>query len=191
MSAVASNPNLPSHSLANQIAEIEASLTRMQQRIGDVPVTEILISRMLINLGREMTQRLDTRLRPSGLMESEFRALVSLYSLPGSTGNPSDLCTDAGQSPANITRITDALAERELILRRPDEHDRRRWVLQVTPKGTALIKKMLPNMMNGARESYSEFSSAELKRLLTSLKTIAATIDRNSSDKAAASKQGS
>ena len=165
-------------SLVTQLTEIEAGLSKLQDRLEDLPITEILISRLLINLGREMNNRLDERLRPYGLTEAEFRALVSLHSFPEGSANPGDLCGGMGQSPANITRITDVLVERGLILRLPDAHDRRRLVLQVTPQGVTLLNELLPLMMEGVRESYRSFTPAKRDQLLASLKALAAAIDQ-------------
>ncbi len=103
--------------LTEQITAIEAGLSNLQKRVDAVPVTEILISRLLINLGREISNHLDQRLRPFGLSEPEFKVLVSIYASPESGANPGELCAGIGQSPANITRLTDSLVERELILR--------------------------------------------------------------------------
>ena len=165
--------------LTDQIAVLEEGLSNLQKRVESVPVTEILISRLLINLAREMSSHLDQRLRPSGLSEPEFKVLVSIYASPDNVVNPSELCVSIGQSPANITRLTDSLVERELISRVADENDRRKLLLQITPHGTALIKKLMPVMTDGARRNYRDFSKTELKRLLADLKQLAATIDRN------------
>jgi len=165
--------------LTDQIAALEEGLANLQKRVDSVPVTEILISRLLINLAREMSNLLDQRLRPSGLSEPEFKVLVSIYASPENAVNPSELCVGIGQSPANITRLTDSLVERELITRIPDEHDRRRLLLQITPQGTTLIKKLMPLMTDGARKNYRDFSKTELKKLLADLKQLAAAIDRN------------
>ena len=78
--------------LTDQIAALEEGLANLQKRVESVPVTEILISRLLINLAREMSSLLDQRLRPSGLSEPEFKVLVSIYASPDNTVNPSELC---------------------------------------------------------------------------------------------------
>jgi MarR family transcriptional repressor of emrRAB len=166
--------------LTEQILAIEAGLANLQKRVEGMPVTEILISRLLINLGREISNHLDQRLRPFGLSEPEFKVLVSIYSSPEGVANPSELCSSIGQSPANITRLTDSLVERDLISRISDQQDRRKLVLQMTPQGTTLIKKLMPLMVDGARKNYRNFSRTDLKRLLADLKQLAETIDRDS-----------
>ena len=158
---------------------MEAGLGNLQKRMDGIPATEIMISRLLINLGKEISNLLDQRLRQAGLSEPEYKVLVSIYAAPGNVANPGDLCAGIGQSPANVTRLTDALVERDLISRIPDEQDRRRLLLQATPQGVALIKKVMPMMIEGARKNYRDFSRTELKRLLADLKQLAAAVDRN------------
>lgn len=165
--------------LTEQIAAVEEGLNNLQKRLDGIPVTEILISRLLINLGKEMSNILDQRLRPSGLSEPEFKVLVSIFASGDEGANPGDLCAGIGQSAANITRITDALVERGLISRIPDTQDRRRLLLHATPHGSALIKKLMPMMTEGARKNYRDFSKTDLKRLLADLKQLAVAVERN------------
>jgi MarR family transcriptional regulator, negative regulator of the multidrug operon emrRAB len=166
-------------SLSSQIQEIEAGLARLQRLIPDLPVTQILTSRTLVFLGRELSNMIDQRLRPHGLSEIEFRTLMNVYSFRESAAYPSELCTSLGQSPANITRITDTLVERDLISRVPDEHDRRRLVLKTTAKGEQLIQVLMPLMMNSVLTSYQDFSPTDLEQLLGSLKQLARAIDES------------
>ena len=169
---------MSSVSLTAQIAALEQGLTNLQKRVETFPVTEILISRLLISLGREISNHLDHRLRPFGLGEAEFKVLMSIYGAADNAVNPGDLCVGMSQSPANITRLTDSLVERGLISRIPDEHDRRKLLLQLTPQGVTLIKKLMPVTVEGAQKIYREFSRTELKKILSDLKKLAALVDR-------------
>jgi MarR family transcriptional repressor of emrRAB len=155
----------------------QASLIRLQHQIPDLPATQILTSRALVFLGRELSNMVDQRLRPHGLSEIEFRTLMHVYSFREIAAYPSDLCTSLGQSPANITRITDTLVERGLISRVADERDRRRLVLKATEQGAQLIEALKPLMMDSVRASYQDFSQADLELLLNSLKHLARAID--------------
>src|SRR5271165_3864841 len=91
---------------------LEASLQRMSVRLPEAPVTGILLSRMLINMGRGMAEVVEQQIRPFGLAEAEFRVLTTLFSQPEGVAHPSDLCSRAAQSPANMSRISDALVSR-------------------------------------------------------------------------------
>ncbi len=164
-------------SLCSQIQEIETGLGRLKQQMPDLPIQQILTSRLLVYLGRELSSMIDQRLKPHGLTEIEFRALMNVYSFRDTAAYPSELCTSLAQSPANITRITDALVERGLISRIPDGQDRRRLVLKTTAAGEQLAESLLPVMFKSVRESYRDFSSESLEQLLLSLKQLAGAID--------------
>jgi MarR family transcriptional regulator, negative regulator of the multidrug operon emrRAB len=163
--------------MASQIQEVEASLNRLKLRVPDLPVTQILTSRALVSLGRELSNMLDQRLRPHGLSEIEFRTLIVVYSLQDTAAYPGELGTSLGQSPANITRITDNLVERGLVSRVADERDRRRLMLTITPAGEQLVQNLLPVMNCSVHESFQDFSPADLNRLLDGLRHLARVID--------------
>jgi len=164
-------------SLTTQIEAIETNLQRLKHRHPDLPVAHILTSRALVTLGRELANLLDQRLRPYGLSDIEFRALINIYSLQDTAAYPGDLCSSLGHSPANITRITDNLVERGLLSRVADERDRRRLLLTITPAGEQLIQSLLPVMLQSMRESFRNFSAENVEQLLGQLKHLAGVID--------------
>src|SRR5271170_4849539 len=87
--------------------ELEASLLALSARLPGVPLTEVLLCRMMVHTGREMSAMFEQQIRPFGLAEAEFRVLTSLFSQPDGAAHPSDLCARVGQSPANMSRISD------------------------------------------------------------------------------------
>lgn len=163
--------------LSSQIQAIETNLDRLKGRVPDLPLAQILTSRALVTLGRELSAMLDQRLRPYGLSDIEFRALINIYSLQDTGAYPGDLCHSVGHSPANITRITDNLVERGLLGRVADERDRRRLLLTITPQGEQLLQDLLPVTLQSMRHSFLGFSDADVEQLLNSLKHLASVID--------------
>src|SRR5713226_1812322 len=115
--------------------KLEANLRALSARVPDLPFTGILLCRLVLHLGREMAAGFEQRIRPFGLAEAEFRVLTTLFSQPDGAAHPSDLCARADQSPANMSRISDALVDRGLITRVSSVHDRRRMVLRITEEG--------------------------------------------------------
>jgi MarR family transcriptional repressor of emrRAB len=160
-----------------QVQDMEAGLARLAQHVPDLPQIQILTSRLLVHLGRELSSMVDQRLKPHGLNDMEFRTLMNVYSHRESPAYPSDLCASLSQSPANITRITDALVERGLMTRLPDEHDRRRLLLRTTAQGEQLVQTLLPVMLESVRDSYRGFSTEDVQQILGSLKRLAKAID--------------
>ncbi|HXA36036.1 MAG TPA: MarR family transcriptional regulator [Steroidobacteraceae bacterium] len=138
----------------------------------DLPLTQILLCRLVLHMGREMAANLEQHIRPFGLAEAEFRVLTTLFSQPDGVAHPSDLCARAAQSPANMSRISDALVSRGLITRDLSPHDRRRMVLRVTERGEELVRRLLPMMFVPLRRMFADFPEAEQRELVSQLKRL-------------------
>ncbi len=156
--------------------QLETNLLALSQRLPGVPLNEILLSRLLLHMGREMAATLEQKIRPFGLAEAEFRVLTTLFSQPEGVAHPGDLCSRAGQSPANMSRICDALVGRDLITRVLSAQDRRRMVLRITEQGEELVRQLLPKMFASLRGMHAEFSEAEQKHLISQLKRLHANL---------------
>ena len=163
----------------DRIAIIEQGMQRTAERLPGLPVTEALLCRVIILMGRVMAAHVDEVISPYQLTDVEFRTLLSLFSYGEGTAGPSDLCAGLAQSPATMTRIGDVLVSRNLITRVLNDQDRRRMDIRITPPGEALVREVLPRMFDYTRDLYKDFSEAEKTRLLAGLKKLFAqlTID--------------
>jgi MarR family transcriptional repressor of emrRAB len=158
--------------------KLEANLERLRDRIPDLPTSSILLSRLLQHIGRGMASMLESQIRPFGLAEVEFRVLTTLFSQPEGCAHPSDLCAKTSQSPANMSRISDALVGRDLITRLSSLHDRRKMVLRITEQGEELVRRLLPTMAGPLREMFKDFSEGEQLQLIEQLKLLGAKLDQ-------------
>jgi MarR family transcriptional repressor of emrRAB len=140
-------------------------------------VDEVLLSRLVQFIAHDIASMLDHQIRPHGLGEGEFRALTMLYAQPNGIAHPTDLCTRASQSPANMSRICDALVGRGLITRMPCAEDRRKMVLHMTPKGDALVRELLPSLFVTIREVFVGFSPQDRTLLSDLLKRWVVRLD--------------
>jgi MarR family transcriptional repressor of emrRAB len=156
--------------------KLEASLRALSARVPDLPFSGILLCRLVLHLGREMAAGFEQKLRPFGLAEAEFRVLTTLFSQPDGVAHPSDLCARADQSPANMSRISDALVSRHLITRVLSVQDRRRMVLRITEQGEDLVRQLLPKLFVSLRGMLAEFSESELSLLISQLKRLHANM---------------
>lgn len=164
--------------LTAQLVEIDAGIHRVAAKAeGVLPVDSAMLFRTLILLGRELTQVLESSIRPFGLNETEYRVLMILFSQPDGMGHPTELCAGAAQSPANMTRLIDSLVARQLVGRSPGVEDRRRTALQITPAGEALVRQVLPHLAGSLRNVFSVMNTAEQRQLITQLQGIATTMD--------------
>jgi MarR family transcriptional repressor of emrRAB len=165
----------------DRIAIIEEGMRRTARRLPGLPVTEALLCRVIILMGRVMAARVDEEISPYQLTDVEFRTLLSLFSHAEGTACPSDLCAGLAQSPATMTRIGDVLVARNLVTRVLNDQDRRRMDIRITPQGEALVREVLPRMFDYTRDLYKDFSKAEKAQLLAGLKKLFAQLTVDSS----------
>src|SRR5580692_4788358 len=169
--------SIPMNNGDSSFDQLESNLLALSKRMPDVPLNEILLSRLLLHMGREMATNFEQQIRPFGLAEAEFRVLTTLFSQPEGVAHPGDLCARASQSPANMSRISDALVDRHLITRVLSVHDRRRMVLRITEQGEELVRELLPKMFAPLKELMKGFSEAEQRELIALLKRLWHSID--------------
>ncbi|HME38514.1 MAG TPA: MarR family transcriptional regulator [Steroidobacteraceae bacterium] len=169
----------------SQFDMLEENLRALRARMPDLPFNEILLCRLILNMGRETAANFEQKIRPFGLTEAEFRVLTTLFSQPEGVAHPSDLCSRAAQSPANMSRISDALVSRELITRVLSVHDRRRMVLRITEQGEELVRQLLPKMFVSLRGMLADFPDAEQRQLISQLKRLHANFQAGQGEDAA------
>ncbi|HEX3949288.1 MAG TPA: MarR family transcriptional regulator [Steroidobacteraceae bacterium] len=160
-----------------QFELMEANLESLKQRMPDLPVSGILLCRLLLHIGREMSAKFEQQIRPFGLNEAEFRVLSTLFSQPDGAAHPGDLCMRASQSPANMSRISDALLGRGLITRVSSVHDRRRMVLRITQQGEEFVRTLLPKLHVPLRRMLQDFPETEQRQLAAQLKRLGMELD--------------
>jgi MarR family transcriptional repressor of emrRAB len=163
---------------ASQFELMEDNLQNLKQRVPDLPVSGILLCRLLLHIGREMAARFEQQIKPFGLAEAEFRVLTTLFSQPDGVAHPSDLCARASQSPANMSRISDALVGRGFITRVSSVHDRRRMVLRITEEGEEFVRRLLPKLQAPLRRMLQDFPESEQRQLVAQLKRLGAELDQ-------------
>lgn len=159
-----------------QLEKVENNIRKLARSMPELPVTESLIMRAAMILGRDVNALLDRLLKPAGLVEGEFRLLMSLLA-HGGNASAGDLCAALAQSPANLTRLADSLVERGLLSRDPDEADRRRMLLTLLPEGDRLLQELLPGVCREVTALFAGFSKTEKQRMLDSFKQLLGGID--------------
>ena len=177
------------NNFVSQLDLIEANLQNLKSRVPDLPASGILLCRLVLHLGREMAARFELQLKPFGLAEAEFRVLTTLFSQPEGAAHPSDLCAGTSQSPANMSRISDALVNRGLITRVPSVHDRRRMVLRITEEGEEFVRQLLPILHVPLRRMLKDFPESEQRQLAAQLKRLGFALEELSTPRAAETAQ--
>jgi MarR family transcriptional regulator, negative regulator of the multidrug operon emrRAB len=157
---------------SSQIELMEANLQDLSKHFADVPTTSLLLCRLILHVGREMSAMFAQQLRPFGLVEAEFRVLATLFSQPDGAAHPTDLCVRASQRAANMSRISDALVKRGLITRGSSVQDRRKMVLKITAQGEAFVGNLLPKLWAPLRMMLKDFPEPEQQQLVALLKRL-------------------
>lgn len=82
--------------------------------------------------------QLETVTAEFGLALGDYLVLAVIRRSPGGTCTPSTLCDTLRRASGGMTLTLDRLQEAGWLSRHPDEADRRRVVLRLTPKGRRL-----------------------------------------------------
>ena len=76
----------------------------------------------------------------------------------------------------SVTRILKELERRDLIVRKPDAHDRRRVLVELTPAGRQVVKDIAREVLRVMREYSERFGDQRLARLADELRALSAAI---------------
>jgi MarR family transcriptional regulator, negative regulator of the multidrug operon emrRAB len=163
--------------LQERAEQVEFVIRGLAALSAELPVAETTILRLLVMLGHDLSALLEQCLRPYDLNETDYRTLLTLYSRPGGVAHPGELCTSVARSPANMTRIADALYRRGLITRVTCERDRRRTILRLSARGEALVRELLPEAARRTTAIFEGVPEAERSRLLEQLRLLIGTVD--------------
>jgi MarR family transcriptional regulator, negative regulator of the multidrug operon emrRAB len=162
---------------ALEAERLNANLELMRGRLPDLPLKAVMLSRLMVQLGRTMAAMLEHQIKPLGLSEAEFRVLATLFAQADSGAHPTDLCGKTSQSPANMSRISDALVSRDLITRGSSALDRRKMVLRITETGEALVRRLMPQLYASLHDLFHDFSDDEQMQLIGQLKRLGANVE--------------
>ncbi|MET9213362.1 MULTISPECIES: MarR family winged helix-turn-helix transcriptional regulator [unclassified Nocardia] len=86
----------------------------------------------------------------------EFRILLALHRAPQQALRMSVLADRVHVSRGQLTHLVRALEARDLVLRKPDPHDRRGVVAHLTPTGSRTVEAALPGHERIVRDHFVE-----------------------------------
>ncbi len=75
-----------------------------------------------------------------GIAYADYLVIGAVRRSPGGRGRPTDICAMLGRTTGGMTLTLDRLEAAGWVRRSPDQHDRRRVVVSLTPKGRQLAK---------------------------------------------------
>jgi len=159
------------------IAGLDEGMARVEQIVPGMPIDDVRLYKLLTLTAGAMQDELARNLKPHGMAESDFHALMMLFSSPNGSASPSELACVATQSSTNMTRIANSLVKKGLITRAHAVDDRRRIVMRITPAGRRFVNKLLPPMFPRLAATFATFSAREKTTLQRMLRTLAQSID--------------
>jgi MarR family transcriptional repressor of emrRAB len=143
----------------------EQRLRRVQARVPGFPFEEMLLVRMASYLQKALRDRSNAALRKYALGDTHYTVLAILYGSLDETSTASELSEACNEKPANLTRVCDELAAKDLIKRSPKPGDRRAVMISLSDQGRALIERILPEVSADITSVYADFTPAELEQL--------------------------
>jgi DNA-binding MarR family transcriptional regulator len=111
----------------------------------------------------------DTVATALGVNRTDFRCLDVLDQEGALSAG--ELAKAVGLSTAAITTVLDRLEARGFAVRRPDPKDRRRVLVELTPKMGEFAGRFYAPLAATAEQLYAQFSEDELELLLRFLET--------------------
>lgn len=105
------------------------------------------------------------------LTPTQFSTLYRVVCTPGGQSQNA-LGRSVAMDAATTKGVVNRLEARGLILSNRDKQDRRRYVIEATPAGRAMIEECLPVMMDITEKTLARLTQAERRELLKLLGKI-------------------
>lgn len=134
----------------------------------------ISVAYLCTDVGRLYRKRFAFSAKQFGVTGPQWRALMTIQRTPGTTQQA--LASWLEVEAITVARMIDRLARLELVERRDDPADRRRWRLFLTPKAADLVNDMAPCANTVIDESVSGLSVDEHQQLLALLERVRANL---------------
>jgi len=124
----------------------------------------------LVRAAGSVSGRVEAHLAEIGLTVSQFGVLEALLHL--GPLYQKDLAKKILKSTGNITMVVDNLEERGLVERVREEKDRRHYSVQITEKGSALMRSFFPGHVDKIVKEMGVLATAEQNELARLCKKV-------------------
>lgn len=140
----------------------EGRIDRFCAEHPEAPRDLILASRLLLRSARLLRHHIERALAPHELDLSQYLVISMLAIDAGEPTMPSELGVTIDATRTQMTRLIDGLEARELVQRKPSEHDRRSLELRLTPAAHALLERAAPAVHAAYGEAWAPLGKAGL-----------------------------
>lgn len=139
----------------------------------DPSATEVFLH--LLQAGDEAFRVVEAHLGAHSISQGRFMVLMLLFNKGTHCPHPrtpAELADLSRVTRATMTGLVDTLERDGLVKREPDLNDRRMMSVNLTPKGLALLEKILPKHFQRMAELMAPLSEDERKTLVQLLTKI-------------------
>jgi DNA-binding MarR family transcriptional regulator len=153
-------------------------LREAAQQFPDMDPSAMEAYLFLLKAGTDCVEFGHEYLASHGVSSGRFTVLMLIYKRQVfcPTGNsaitPAELADMAGCTRATMTGLIDTLERDRLVKRIPDEKDRRMMTVNITPKGSALITKIMPGHLKRIADLMSCLNESERKTMVRLLDKV-------------------
>lgn len=127
-------------------------------------------------VAHQVYQLSETALEPSGLSYAQYRVLMSLRFCEWAGDcaglNPSEISANQGTGRNTISALIRSLEAAELIERRLDNEDRRRFNIHLTDAGRKMVADQAERHVGLIDQLFTALSDEEMETLSTLLQTL-------------------
>ena len=140
---------------------------------ADVSANETVLA--VVRTGEAFLALADRRLRAYRL-SAGAREVLAVLDGEGGSLSPTVIAGRLIVTTASMTSLLDTLQRRGLVQRTPDVEDRRRVVVTITPEGSRIIRRLVPEMISLQDEVAAALSPTDRAELVRLLRTLHAGI---------------
>lgn len=167
--------------IIDRLLAVDASAQAWAEVIPDIPERDATLMRLLRVASLGITACVEPLLRPGGLTESSYHALIIVMASGPEGIAPTLLGEQIGQTRANVTRILSVLQADHLVEVATHERDGRRRQVRITPAGRRMVRKyaaIVAPVVIEAMSGFSDSDKAAFARLLRGLVQAMDAIER-------------
>ena len=131
---------------------------------------------LLNRAGARIAASFSEEVRPLGATLQMWRVLATLREQDGR--RMGDLSATTSIEVSTLTRLVDGMEKKGLVARRRDHGDARAIMLQVTPAGRRLTRRIVPIAERYETVALAGFNAVETATLKAALRRLYANMDR-------------
>ncbi len=147
----------------------DTTLSRMAKRYPDMVPLSIMTCHILMRKGSDVLIGVEKMLGKLGFSTGRFTTLMVMNRAPDEMISPSILAEKVGVTRATMTGLLDGLESDGLIARRAHEDDRRKLLVELSPKGRKCLDDTLPDYLRFISGIMWKLSEGERETLISLL----------------------